>query len=144
MKRTNIPIYIDLLFCLVIMPPIIMLVPVDRWIVHHTVFMLTLIVYLYGLYFVYRKARLPRLFMQRKFGHILLLMGILVIITLLLTQFPYPPEPNKLDPLIHKARQHLRSQTVRYCPNRKLKRRKTGQNLHSTRHRSTRIFSLTH
>ena len=28
------------------------------------------------------------------------------------TQFPYPPEPNKLDPLIHKARQHLRSQTV--------------------------------
>ena len=32
--------------------------------------------------------------------------------TLLLTQFPYPPEPNKLDPLIHKARQHLRSQTV--------------------------------
>ena len=50
--------------------------------------------------------------MQRKFGHILLLMGILVIITLLLTQFPYPPEPNKLDPLIHKARQHLRSQTV--------------------------------
>ena len=29
-----------------------------------------------------------------------------------LTQFPYPPEPNKLDPLIHKARQHLRSQTV--------------------------------
>ena len=88
MKRTNIPIYIDLLFCLVIMPPIIMLVPVDRWIVHHTVFMLTLIVYLYGLYFVYRKARLPRLFMQRKFGHILLLMGILVVITLLLTQFP--------------------------------------------------------
>ena len=39
-------------------------------------------------------------------------MGILVVITLLLTQFPYPPEPNKLDPLIHKARQHLRSQTV--------------------------------
>ena len=105
MKRTNIPIYIDLLFCLVIMPPIIMLVPVDRWIVHHTVFMLTLIVYLYGLYFVYRKARLPRLFMQRKFGHILLLMGILVVITLLLTQFPYPPEPNKLDPLIHKPQQ---------------------------------------
>ena len=71
MKRTNIPVYIDLLFCLVIMPPIIMLVPVDKWIVHHTVFMLTLIVYLYGLYFIYRKVKLPMLFMQRKFGHIL-------------------------------------------------------------------------
>ena len=105
MKRTNIPVYIDLLFCLVIMPPIIMLVPVDKWIVHHTVFMLTLIVYLYGLYFIYRKVKLPMLFMQRKFGHILLLMLSLIFITWLLTHFPYPPEPNHIDPMMHKARQ---------------------------------------
>ena len=70
MKRTNIPDYIDLLFCLVFMPPIIMLVPVDKWIDHHTVFMLTLIVYLNGLYFIYRKVKLPMLFMQLKIGHI--------------------------------------------------------------------------
>ena len=112
MKRTNIPVYIDLLFCLVIMPPIIMLVPVDKWIVHHTVFMLTLIVYLYGLYFIYRKVKLPMLFMQRKFGHILLLMLSLIFITWLLTHFPYPPEPNHIDPMMHKARQHMRAQTV--------------------------------
>lgn len=112
MKRTNIPVYIDLLFCLVIMPPIIMLVPVDKWIVHHTVFMLTLIAYLYGLYFIYRKVKLPMLFMQRKFGHILLLMLSLIFITWLLTHFPYPPEPNHIDPMMHKARQHMRAQTV--------------------------------
>ena len=112
MKRTNIPVYIDLLFCLVIMPPIIMLVPVEKWIVHHTVFMLTLIAYLYGLYFIYRKAKLPMLFMQRKFGHILLLMSSLVLVTWLLTHFPYPPEANPIDPMIHKARQHMRAQTI--------------------------------
>ena len=112
MKRTNIPVYIDLLFCLVIMPPIIMLVTVDKWIVHHTVFMLTLIVYLYGLYFIYRQVKLPMLFMQRKFGHILLLMLSLIFITWLLTHFPYPPEPNNIDPMMHKARQHMRAQTV--------------------------------
>ena len=112
MKRTNIPVYIDLLFCLVIMPPIIMLVPVDKWIVHHTVFMLTLIAYLYGLYFIYRKVKLPMLFMQRKFGHILLLMLSLIFITWLLTHFPYPPEPDNIDPIMHKTRQHMRAQTV--------------------------------
>lgn len=112
MKRSHIPICIDLLFCLVIMPPIIMLVPVDKWIVHHSAFMLTLIVYLYGLYFVYRKTKLPRLFMQRKFGHILLIMALLVAVTLLLTRFPFVTEPENMGPVIRKARQHLRTQTV--------------------------------
>lgn len=112
MKRSHIPICIDLLFCLVIMPPIIMLVPVDKWMVHHSAFMLTLIAYLYGLYFVYRKTKLPLLFMQRKFGHILLVMALLVGVTFLLTRFPYPAEPQNISPLIMKARQHLRSQTV--------------------------------
>ena len=49
MKRSHIPVCIDLLFCLVIMPPIIMLVPVDKWMVHHSAFMLTLITYLLSL-----------------------------------------------------------------------------------------------
>lgn len=112
MKRSHIPICIDLLFCLIIMPLIIMLVPVDKWIVHHPAFMLTLIAYLYSLYFVYRKTKLPLLFMQRKFGHILLVMALLVGVTFLLTRFPYPAEPENMNPLIMKARQHLRSQTV--------------------------------
>ena len=62
--------YIDILFCLVILPLIIMLVPVEKWIIHHTYFMLTLIVYLYALYFTYRKANIPSLFLRHKFGQV--------------------------------------------------------------------------
>lgn len=45
MKNNHIALYIDLLFCLIIMPLTIMLLPVDRWIVHNTAFLLTLIAY---------------------------------------------------------------------------------------------------
>ena len=34
MKNNHISLYIDLLFCLVIMPLVIMLLPVDHWIVN--------------------------------------------------------------------------------------------------------------
>ncbi|CUP73057.1 Predicted signal transduction protein with a C-terminal ATPase domain [Parabacteroides distasonis] len=112
MKRSHIPVCIDLLFCLVIMPPIIMLVPVDKWMVHHSAFMLTLITYLYGLYFVYRKTKLPLLFMQRKFGRILLMIALLVGVTFLLTHFPYLAEPENIDPFLLKTWRHLRSQMV--------------------------------
>lgn len=70
MRQTRISTYIDLLFCLVILPLIIMLVPVEKWIIHHTYFMLTLIVYLYALYFTYRKANIPSLFLRHKFGQV--------------------------------------------------------------------------
>ena len=52
MKNNHISLYIDLLFCLVIMPLVIMLLPVDHWIVNNTAFLVTLVVYVYLLYFV--------------------------------------------------------------------------------------------
>lgn len=110
MKYTKIDLYIDLLFCLVIMPPIIMLVPVERWIVHNTFFLVTLITYLYALYFTYRRIKLPSLFMRRKYVHIILLMAVLVAITVLLTDFPFPNED--LTERMLSARKYLRTQTV--------------------------------
>ncbi len=65
MKNNRIALYIDLLFCLVIMPLAIMLLPVDRWIVTNTAFLVILVSYVYVLYFVYRRACLPKLFMQK-------------------------------------------------------------------------------
>lgn len=65
-NNRRIAFYIDLLFCLVIMPLAIMLLPVDRWIVHNAAFLITLIVYVYVLYFVYRWVCLPKLFIQKK------------------------------------------------------------------------------
>lgn len=65
MKNNHIALYIDLLFCLIIMPLTIMLLPVDRWIVHNTAFLLTLIAYIYIIYFIYRWVCLTKLFMQK-------------------------------------------------------------------------------
>ena len=87
MKNHPIALYIDLLFCLVIMPLAIRLLPVDRWIATNTAFLLTLVAYVYALYFVYRLARLPKLFMQKKYLQIVLLLGILAGVTELLTYF---------------------------------------------------------
>ena len=45
MKNNRIALYIDLLFCLVIIPLVIMLLPVDRWIVTNMAFLVTLVAY---------------------------------------------------------------------------------------------------
>lgn len=112
MKNSHISICIDLLFCLVIMPLAIMLLPVDKWITHNSAFLLALIAYIYILYFVYRKLCLPKLFMQHKYLQIVLTMIILVGITELFTYFPVPEEQlaDKFRPV--EARLHLRTQTI--------------------------------
>lgn len=101
-----------MLFCLVIMPLAIMMLPVDRWMKDNTAFLITLIAYIYMLYFVYRKACLPKLFMQKKYIHIAILLTVLAGITVLLTHFPLPAEQlaNKTRPI--EARLHIRTQTI--------------------------------
>ena len=84
----KITIYVDLLFCLVILPLIIMLVPIDKWFVTQPVFVVTLIVYIYLLYFVYRNINLPSLFIRKKYGYIILVLALLMLITELVTHFP--------------------------------------------------------
>ena len=106
MRQTRISTYIDLLFCLVILPLIIMLVPVEKWIIHHTYFMLTLIVYLYALYFTYRKANIPSLFLRHKFGQVFFLIAALLIITWGLSQIPIPKDKFSTSSL------DMRTQTV--------------------------------
>ena len=112
MRQTRISTYIDLLFCLVILPLIIMLVPVEKWIIHHTYFMLTLIVYLYALYFTYRKANIPSLFLRHKFGQVFFLIAALLIITWGLSQIPIPKDKFSTSSLGLGIRQHMRTQTV--------------------------------
>lgn len=112
MKNHPISLYIDLLFCLVIIPLAIMLLPVDRWIVNNTAFFLTLVAYVYGLYFVYRRACLPKLFMRKRYGQIILLLGILAGVTELLTYFPMPAERLTDNMRQMEARLHIRTQII--------------------------------
>lgn len=112
MKKHRIALYIDLLFCLVIMPLVIMLLPVDHWIVNNTAFLIALVSYIYILYFVYRRVCLPRLFMQKKYLQIVILLAILLGVTELLTYFPLPADRITNDARQMAARLNIRKQTI--------------------------------
>ena len=58
-QYARVAFYVDLLFCVVILPLSLMLVPVDRWFVNQPSFALVFLVYTYLLYFVYRKVNIP-------------------------------------------------------------------------------------
>ena len=109
MKQKQIALYIDLLFCIVILPIVITLVPVDRWMIHHRAFLLTLIAYLYSLYAVYRMSNLPSLFMQKKYAQAILIIIALLFITEMMSRFPLPEASSAK---LYEARKHLRMQTV--------------------------------
>ena len=109
---TRISIYIDLIFSFIILPLLIMLVPVEKWIIHHTYFMILLIVYVYLLYFTYRKVNIPGLIMQRQFRLVVLLMVVLVFITWTISQIPIPKDDFINAPRDWGIRQHIRSLSV--------------------------------
>ena len=110
MNYSRIALYTDLLFCLVILPLTIMLVPVERWFIKYPTFMIVLIVYLYVLYFVYRAAKLPSLFIQRKYRRIILLLSLLLGITTAIGFFPLPEEiDSPFSPEFHRQ---MRAQIV--------------------------------
>ncbi len=109
-KYNKIAIYIDLFFCIVMLPLVITLVPVDKWIIHHPDFTLILILYLYALYFTYRNINIPSLIIRRKFGRVFSLLLILLGVTTLISMFPLPE--NEVSPLTENFRRHLRMQTV--------------------------------
>lgn len=58
----NIPLYIDLAFCLVLLPLMIYAFPVERWWGTYPVFFSAFIVWLYVTYFTYKYFVIPRLF----------------------------------------------------------------------------------
>lgn len=106
----TISLYVDILFCAVILPLILLLVPVDRWIVSKTSFLILLTVYLYFVYFVHRVANIPSLCMRKEFGKVAAVIILLVAATWALGQYPIPDqETAKME---YALRKHLRMQTV--------------------------------
>ena len=105
----GITLCVDLLFCLVILPLTILLVPVDKWFVTQPAFVVTLVIYLYLLYFVYRKVNIPSLFMRKRYGRIIMTVVTLLLVTELMTHFPLPENSHSKLPL--DFRRHLHSQT---------------------------------
>lgn len=95
----NVSIYIDLVFCLVVLPVMVMIFPVERWYHNFQWYVITVGFWLYALYFMNRIFTVPALFRAKKFrwmGIVLILVSLGV--TYMLTQVSlYIPKPNVLD-----------------------------------------------
>lgn len=113
MDRKSITHYIDLIFCVIFLPLVITLIPVDRWLIKYTWFAISLIVFLYLLYFIYRRIKVPRMFMQGQYGRLTLWLAIIISCTLLISHFPFPDDMGlELTPREMMRLKHLRWQTV--------------------------------
>lgn len=113
MDRKSITRYIDLIFCVIFLPLVITLIPVDRWLIKYTWFAISLIVFLYLLYFIYRRIKVPRMFMQGQYGRLTLWLVIIISCTLLISHFPFPDNMGQeFTPREMMRLKHLRWQTV--------------------------------
>ena len=92
MKYPDIKRYADILFYCGFLPMIIALVPVGKWITKYPDFAVTLIVFLYSLYFSIQKMNLPQKFMQKKYFQTGIFIIVILGLTWLLSRFPYPSD----------------------------------------------------
>lgn len=91
MKITkHLPYYIDTIFYVVMLPLIVLLVPTQRWYQSSPLFVLLLILYFYGVYFLNKKWCIPAFVDKRNRRKTMLLIGVMILTTYLITQFlPY-------------------------------------------------------
>lgn len=108
MEQKRITIFIDLLFCVVILPLVILLLPVDKWISRHPMFAMTLVTYLYILYFAIRRIHIPALLITRRYGSIICFIAVMMGITWLLSHFPFE-SPSKYLPLEIRIQQRIQA-----------------------------------
>lgn len=103
----NVPLYIDLAFCLVFLPLMIFIFPVERWWGTYPIFFCLFIGWLYVTYFAYKYFIIPRLFHGGR-QRVCALAAVIVslLITFLFSSF----EIN--SPFYHLRQQHL--ETVPY------------------------------
>jgi len=84
----RISIYIDMVFCLVVLPMVVSIIPIEKMFESSTIFTVVLIAFLYVTYFLYRKVRIPSLLMRKKFLPAAVFIAILLVMTSLLAHFP--------------------------------------------------------
>lgn len=98
----NIPLYIDLTFCMVFLPFMIFIFPVERWWGMYPVFFCSFICWLYVTYFVYKYFIIPRLF----HGGRLCIYAVAAVIVSLSVTFVFSSY-EIVSPFYHIKKQHL-------------------------------------
>ncbi|MCM1356238.1 MAG: sensor histidine kinase [Staphylococcus sp.] len=100
----KIGLVINLIFCLVFMPLILVLAPVTSWLRYYPEFTYLMIGWLYAAYFIVRFLNLPKLFIEKKYLALTAVISSYIICTYLLTLYPIPEvtfNANALTELYH-------------------------------------------
>ena len=92
MNNKNLPLLIDIIFCVILLPLMIMLLPVERWLTHNSAFVFLLVIWLYAVYFLNRKLTVPLVFSKKRYWTALLLLLLTVFFTWLVTEAGAPRE----------------------------------------------------
>lgn len=95
----NLPRYIDLAFCLVVLPVMMALSPIERWYHNFTTYILISGIWLYAVYFTNRAFTIPLLFGKHKkkfYGIALIILSIALTFILSCVEL-YIPKPNIYD-----------------------------------------------
>ena len=98
-RMKKVSAYIDLCFCLIVLPAMFITFPVERWVHYFPTYVICVGVWLYALYFLNRCITVPSLFKGRRGIIIGITAAVLSIaITYALASVSlYTPRPNQLD-----------------------------------------------
>lgn len=88
--ENKISLIIDLFFCIVLMPILLLFGPAGQWLTRYTVFFLLASAFLYGSYFTLKHFKVPQLFIAKKYKELILIFGILAACNFVLTLYPLP------------------------------------------------------
>lgn len=95
----RVQLWIDLFFCLVLLPVMIYLLPIERWLQNNFTFVCLLVAWLYIVYFVNRIFTIPSLFKDRKrLVWAVLVVIAMIAITYLLTKYKFQRPPMAGEP----------------------------------------------
>lgn len=93
MNLKNLTRYIDIAFCIFLLPAMMMLLPLDKWMEHRLDFLVLLIIWLYSLYLLHRRVTIPLLFGTKRHRFIALVIFICAtLITLCIAKYQNLPE----------------------------------------------------
>lgn len=88
--KRHMPIVIDIVFCLVLLPFMIWLLPVDRWATSNAPFVIMFVGWLYVVYFTYRYHTVPRLLRgRRQIVAALAVIAVTLVVTWLISRYRF-------------------------------------------------------
>lgn len=102
----KLPFYIDIVFCLILLPTMITLLPIERWLVNNSLFVYLLVSWLYAVYILNRRITMPSMLSEKKRFWIAIIVILLTIIgTYFITRYQMEAPMHR----IHRSRVTQRS-----------------------------------